>query len=202
MTKQSVHIMVDLETLDTKSTAHVLSAAVVPFDPFSGTPIMLTCTKYVWLSHCVMKQNEMCFGTHDQGGTVSINTLGWWSKQNTKYFTSLLSAYADKNDFKTFIKQFNAEIQNLREEPDIELNIWCTGTFDLDILRNASERFGVEFAVPYYAQKDVRVCRVIAEQNGLIDDMPATHNAYEDCLRQIKYVSAVYGNIKDGRATE
>ena len=40
----------------------------------------------------------------------------------------------------------------------------------------------------------------MAEDFELIGDMEASHNAYEDCLRQIKYVSAVYGKLNNARS--
>ena len=55
--------------------------------------------------------------------------------------------------------------------------------------------------LPYWSAKDVRVARQIAETFDLLDYTPeVTHDAYDDCIRQIKYVSAVYGRLYHTRS--
>ena len=201
---QTVHLMVDLETLDTAPTAHVLSASVVMFDPITGYVTGMaehveTLTDYNVINWAFRKQRPMNFGLAKQAGaTVSTGTLSWWHDTNKEYFDELISdASAAGMAFEDFIRQFNGELYDLITVKELDVCVWCTGTFDLDILRSASKRYGIEWAVPYWAYKDVRVARQMAEDFELIGDMEASHNAYEDCLRQIKYVSAVYGKLNN-----
>lgn len=201
---QTVHLMVDLETLDTAPTAHVLSASVVMFDPITGDVIGMPSDAKIFADYNVInwalhKKRPMNFGLAKQAGaTVSTNTLSWWQDTNKEYFDKLISDTSTAGmTFEDFIRQFNGDIHSLINVEELDVCVWCTGTFDLDILRSASKRYGIEWAVPYWTYKDVRVARQMAEDFELIGDMEASHNAYEDCLRQIKYVSAVYGKLNN-----
>jgi len=204
---QTVHLMVDLETLDTAPTAHVLSASVVMFDPITGDIISMDENEKIFADYNVInwafrKKRPMNFGLAKQiGATVSMSTLSWWHNTNKEYFDKLISdTSATGMTFDDFIHQFNGDFHNLVKIEELNVCVWCTGTFDLDILRSASKRYGIEWAVPYWAYKDVRVARQMAEDFLLVGVMEASHNAYEDCLRQINYVSAVYGKLNRARS--
>ena len=202
---QAIHLMVDLETLDTAPTAHVLSASVVMFDPVTGEVTALTpdsertTEAFKSILYSFVSKKPINFGLKTQkGATTSTSTLAWWQKTNATYFQELAGEHNDAC-FERFITGFNDMMKYLVKEQELDVCIWCTGSFDLDILRSASERYGLRWQVPYWAYKDVRVARQIAEDFELIGDMEASHNAYEDCLRQIKYVSAVYGRLNHTR---
>ena len=65
------HLMVDLETLDTKTSATILTLGAVRFDPFTNAPM-----KELYLRVDIDSQDKL-------GCTVSEDTLQWWSQQNT-----------------------------------------------------------------------------------------------------------------------
>lgn len=204
---KTIHLMVDLETLDTKPTAHVLSASVVMFDPVTGEVMEMpekteATADYNVINWAFLKKKPMNFGlSHQRDATLSVSTLSWWLGKNRQYFNELTGeAPAGDMSFQDFIRQFNDELHTLINIEELNVCVWCTGSFDLDILRSASERYGIKWMVPYWAYKDVRVARQIAEDFEIIGDMEASHNAYEDCLRQIKYVSAVYGRLNHTRS--
>lgn len=99
-TKQ-VHFMLDLETLDTAPTAHVLSAALIMFDPITGEVIapsddidnvfMFDSVKTI-----LKTKKSIVFGLeHQAESTISAKTLGWWNTQNKAYFDTLLTADDD-----------------------------------------------------------------------------------------------------------
>lgn len=205
--KQTIHLMVDLETLDTSPTAHVLSASVVMFDPITGEVMEMpekteAMPVYNVINWAFREKKPMNFGlSHQRDATLSVSTLSWWLNKNRQYFNELTGEYtASDTSFQDFIRRLNDELRILIDIEELNVCVWCTGSFDLDILRSASERYGVKWAVPYWAYKDVRVTRELAEDFELISDMEASHNAYEDCLRQIKYVSAVYGRLNHTRS--
>jgi len=85
---QTVHLMVDLETLDTAPTAHVLSASVVMFDPITGYVTGMaehveTLTDYNVINWAFRKNRPMNFGLAKQtGATASTSTLCWWQDTN------------------------------------------------------------------------------------------------------------------------
>lgn len=147
------------------------------------------------------KKRPINFGLDQQrGATSSTSTLKWWVEQNKTYFDKLVHDKPQAGmTFEDFIRQFNSELHTLINVKEFDVCVWCTGSFDLDTLRNATERYGLKWVVPYWAYKDVRVARQIAEHFDLIGELKASHNAYEDCVRQIKYVSAVYDRLSYAR---
>lgn len=76
-------IMVDLETLDTKPSAIVLSIGLCRFDPAAADPIR--DKHYVVLSVGDQEENER---------TVSDGTLNWWSERSDEAKSVLLLAAA------------------------------------------------------------------------------------------------------------
>lgn len=204
---KSIHFMLDLETLDTAPTAHVLSAALVIFDPITGEILAPEQTienslLFKYVRRIFDTKKSIVFGLeHQAGATVSAKTLNWWNQQNKQYFYSLISTEESEDTFHAFLIDFSNTMYDLVNFEECDVHVWCTGTFDLDILRNATARYGLKWNVPYWAYKDVRVAKQMAETFNLLDEIPeVTHDAYDDCLRQIKYVSAVYGKLNNARS--
>ena len=205
---KSIHLMLDLETLDTTPTAHVLSAALVMFDPITGEILDppsgfedIFIFKYARRSFNSRKQQV--FGLdHQNGSTVSLHTLQWWHNTNKPFLDEMTMVDSNHQEsFHGFLIDFTNTMHELVNIRELDVNIWCTGTFDLDILRNATRRYGLVWNVPYWAYKDVRVARQMAETFDLLDEpITTTHDAFDDCLRQIKYVSAVYGRLNNTRS--
>ena len=79
------HLMVDLETLDTKTSATILTLGAVRFDPFSNTPM-----KELYLRVDIDSQDAL-------GCTVSDDTLKWWNQQDT----NIMEEAIDPTDFAT-----------------------------------------------------------------------------------------------------
>lgn len=205
MTKpKQVHFMLDLETLDTAPTAHVLSAALVMFDPITGEVLWPPRDiEYTFLFNAVREifntKRSIVFGlAHQNGSTISAKTLAWWNKQNKANFDTLIKDDETNWSLQEFLIDFSRTMTHLTKVDECDVHIWCTGTFDIDIVKNATERYGLSWKLPYWSGKDVRVARQIAETFDLLDNTPeVTHDAYDDCIRQIKYVSAVYGKLNN-----
>lgn len=205
---KSIHLMLDLETLDAAPTAHVLSAALVMFNPITGEILnppdsldnmfILDAAKKSFNS-----RKQLVFGLdHQNGSTVSVQTLLWWHNTNKQFLDEMTMVDSNHQEsFHKFIIDFTNTMHELIKTRELDVNIWCTGSFDLDILKNATERYGLAWNVPYWAYKDVRVARQMAETFDLLDEpIKTTHDAFDDCLRQIKYVSAVYGKLNNARS--
>lgn len=204
---EEVHFMLDLETLDTAPTAHMLSAALVMFDPVTGKVLAPPQDpEYTLLFNSVREifntKKSIVFGLgHQMGSTVSTRTLDWWNKTNKAYFDTLITGDTNKGSLNDFLIDFSRTTNRLINIDECEVHVWCTGTFDVDIIRNATERHGLRWHLPYWSVKDVRVARHLAETFNLLDHAPeVTHDAYDDCIRQIKYVSAVYGKLNNARS--
>jgi hypothetical protein len=82
--------------------------------------------------------------------------------------------------------------------------IWNTGTFDVDIINNAVKReLSInKAAINFWEVRDVRSLRQLNDDFGLNnDEWPTSHNAKDDCLRQISYVHSVYGALSERGTT-
>lgn len=189
MENVELHYMLDMETLSTAPTAHILELALVGFDPNNGN----------------IKQHRTFMytfgGVVDQKGAhVSRSTVAWHMKQGgfERYFMEE-HPYADFNVAMREIVEHFYELKN----KGVKVRVWCTGTFDVDILNSAANRLGLSHQlIRPFDVRDVRTMRQVGDDTKLQDrsNEIVTHNAYEDCIRQIGYVAKVYGAL-NGRTT-
>ena len=189
--KPQVHFMLDLETLDTKPSAHILELALICFCPFTGR-----------VNDALSR--HMRFGLIPQkGATASTSTLNWWTTTNLEYFTTLIDNTKTYEEPLHFVLSEFADLFNgIRENS--ELRIWNTGMFDVDILNDAARRSmsAITSLINFWEVRDVRALRQVAEDFGLSnDEWPTSHNAKDDCLRQISYVHSVYGALSERETT-
>lgn len=189
--KPQVHFMLDLETLDTKPSAHILELALICFCPYTGR-VNEALSRHVR------------FGLIQQkGATISPSTLSWWSNENQQYFMELIDNIKADNAFlKDELLEIVELFNNVREHS--ELRIWNTGTFDVDIFNDAAKRvfYEIKNVINFWEVRDVRSLRQVAEDFGLLnDEWPTSHNAKDDCLRQISYVHSVYGALSERGTT-
>lgn len=189
--KPQVHFMLDLETLDTKPSAHILELALICFCPFTGR-----------VNDALSR--HMRFGLIPQkGATASTSTLNWWTTTNLEYFTTLIDNTKTYEEPLHFVLSEFADLFNgIRENS--ELRIWNTGMFDVDILNDAARRSmsAITSLINFWEVRDVRALRQVAEDFGLSnDEWPTSHNAKDDCLRQISYVHSVYGALSERGTT-
>lgn len=168
------HLMVDLETLDVKSTATVLTLGAVRFDPFSNAPM-----KELYLRVDIDSQDKL-------GCTVDDNTLKWWNQQDVSIMEEAFDP-RDRIPIHEVINQFHALAWNCDA-------FWSHGaTFDLMILQNLYDRLGRTYPWQYWQMRDTRTLFDI----GHDPEMPqgSKHNALEDAKRQAIGVRNVYRKL-------
>ena len=174
------HFMVDLETLATTPDAHILETALVKFNPVTGDVYDL---KSFHVRHGLDKQD---------GAVVNTETVDWWYKTNRDYFAKLLNPTKKRPLLGTLLR-----MKDLFEmaRGDGGLYVWNTGTFDTDLLNNAFKRLVDPDAtlINFWEVRDCRALKTIGEIFPLLQQNTAsvTHNAYEDCIRQIEYITNV-----------
>lgn len=174
-----IEAMIDIETLDTKPSAVVLSIGIVLWGPDG---VLDTRALYPSLS----EQAAL-------GRTVSEGTVRWWLQQDPTAWERAFVVRAGRMTLEmTRIALFNA----LKVEPVAA--VWANGpAFDLVILENL---FGVE-NVPwkFYEGRDVRTIR---EEAVLHDWKPKgeflRHDPVDDCLYQIAVVEEARRRIDLG----
>lgn len=190
--KPQVHFMLDLETLDTKPSAHILELALICFCPFTGR-----------VNEALSR--NVRFGLSRQvGSTISPSTMQWWVETNEQYFNELL----------TYVCERDQQLQNILFDLDLlmseirvqgsDVRVWNTGSFDVDIVNDAARRVLGKNSpmINFWEVRDVRSLRQVTEDFGIYDgEWPISHNAKDDCLRQISYVHSVYGALSERGTT-
>jgi 3' exoribonuclease, RNase T-like len=166
------HIMVDLETLATTPNCVILTIGAVKFDPFDNyiknNVSLADLDKFYARIDLDSQPNR-----HIDDGTVE-----WWSKQNQAAQNEAFNEN-DRIPLSEALDQLHKFIwQSSRT--------WCQGpSFDIPILEHAYREFGKPTPWNYSQTRDSRtVCDLVSVE------LPAelqttTHNAAEDCYKQI-----------------
>lgn len=186
MKKKEIHFMLDLETLSTKPNAHILELALVCFDPFTGKVDSL------WTTHATF--GGMC---SQVGSDISDDTLAWWLEQDTKLADLYYDGTKQYDSLPDTLETIREILVGLRKQ--FKVRVWCTGSFDIDIVNNAAVRFlGEKNIITPFEARDVRTVRQLASDFNLPSvELEYEHTAYNDCLRQIRYVTDVYGALSE-----
>ena len=174
------HFMVDLETLSPQPNAHILETALVCFNPISGEV-------YEHGTFHVRHGLDVQEGYH-----IRAETIEWWYKTNRDYFAKLLNPSEKQSLVKT-LHQMQALFDDARG--DGGLLVWNTGTFDVELLNNAFKRL-IDPNMTLINFWEVRDCRTLQTIGDMFPRLQqtvseATHNAYEDCIRQIGHITDV-----------
>jgi len=160
-------VMFDIETLDTKSTAVMLSIAAVEFDDQQHQVLY---HGFIDIQSCI-----------DKGLTISADTLLWWMNQSTaakKIFTMATSPLE-----KVLKKLINRTDWKTVDE------CWANGSdFDFPIIANAFRACDLVVPWPYYKQRDYRTVRKLFSQS-VLDELTVkptvAHDAEADCIAQL-----------------
>lgn len=180
------HFMIDIETLSTAVNAVVLSVGAVEFDPITGE---IKRNFYYELDLSEQKERH-----------ISASTVQWWLKQcmeNQKNIDLMVKENKWKNSIASVLIKLGAFISGndinylKRAEGYEKISLWsCDPDFDIAILANLYEEHKLPVPWKYSEPKSVRTVRTLAELHniGLPKDN-ASHNALEDCIRQVAEIA-------------
>jgi hypothetical protein len=166
-------IMIDIETLDTRSTGVILSIGAVTFNE---TSIGHSFHRNIDIDSCLKL-----------GMTVSGSTIAWWMEQPDaarKVFQK--QGIHIVNVLDSFSRAFTwSKIEE----------VWANGTdFDLAMLTNAFDRTGLRRPWPYYKARDYRTARNMFPRE-LFDKVrfkpQVAHDALEDAQSQALTLQAL-----------
>ncbi|NIT13215.1 MAG: hypothetical protein GTN99_02925 [Candidatus Dadabacteria bacterium] len=182
-------LMVDLETLDVKPTAVVVSFAAIPFDMDKK----LSFIEMVDGGHPVLYHKLAVEPQITGGRTVSASTLGWWLTQEEDARTDIALACGKENPlldlhgplcrFYEFAKEYECE------------RIWGNGpSFDNAILRSLFDDLETEFPFKYNVDRDLRTLvdmtqesYVVETPEGMVPHHPVHDAAFQIVRAQIAW---------------
>lgn len=172
--------MLDIETMGNTTNSIILQVAMVKFNRYTGEIID---KMQVRISG---KEQE------DLGLIYTDSTIEWWNKTNPEKFNKLLTEdVSSVEEALDMISSF-IYVDPIHKGHDKENNsdrIWCHATFDIPILGFLYQVAGRPTPWSYVTVRDIRTLVDLSE----IDltqynwDTEKTHNAFDDCLFQIKY---------------
>jgi hypothetical protein len=150
------YFMFDIETLDTESTAVVLSAAIIHFDSDSTESYHELVDRACFIKFKIKEQLAI-------GRSSSKETIAWWERQSTlaqevsqKPSDKDLSAIEGLNILKNYITQHGGNNQIF----------WARGSLDQMAIDSLAKSFGVEPIARYSAWRDTRTAIDLLAENG------------------------------------
>ena len=179
------HFMVDIETLSTAVNAVVLSVGAVEFDPITGK-----------IERELYRELRLDM---QHARNVSADTVHWWAKQlSENNATNILAKdNANKTPPHTVVFELAEFFKcgglygTTQPEEYKNIEVWaCDPDFDLAILSNLYGELNLPVPWKYWNTRSVRTVRTLAKLHniGLPRDN-ASHNALEDCIRQVAEIA-------------
>jgi len=171
------NLMIDLETMGTGNNSAIVAIGAAYFDPLTAE---LGGTYYT----AVDLQSNLDCGLQVDGDTVM-----WWMSQSDDARAALQGGIKLPEMLRDFSRWCGAS-----GNPK---SVWSHATFDHVILMNAYEKAGVPSPFHYRAAKDIRTLSYLASPNDVMF-VGEQHNALDDAVHQVKYVSKMIQEIKNG----
>jgi|LakMenEpi03Aug12_release.lakeMendotaPanAssembly.Ray.scaffolds.fasta_scaffold102448_3 hypothetical protein len=159
-------IMIDIETLGTGPAACIITIAAQVFDPLIPTTDWDRYPSYYARIDPESQPDR----------TIEQNTLDWWAIQPQHIQDEAFGEHADRVDLKTSLTDLGRLIWHSKR-------FWANGpTFDANIIEHAFKSYNMALPWQFWTVRDARTVY------SLWPNLPkptATHNALDDCRRQI-----------------
>lgn len=168
-------VMFDLETLDTKPSAVILSLGAVKFDP--RTVGIDADAPKLSLRIDIDTQSLM-------GRTISESTLTWWSTQSKEAQEAAFSEEG-RTPLTEAVEQFHKFVWNSDR-------VWSQGSFDVNIMEHLYTSLNRPFTWQYWQVRDSRTLFDFID--GQLD-RTKHHDAVEDAIEQAKGVQRALRKI-------
>lgn len=180
-----IDIMVDIETLGTKSDATITQISAVAFDIQTGEHI----SKFNVIAD--IEKNEKPL-------RVDGGTLKWWLKTNHDLLKDLLLSGTHSSE--DILREFHTWISDFGKD---NVYLWGNGIlFDSKLIEHQMESIGLRYPIFYKNDRDVRTIVDLAGRKLGIseselkirykDSKLIEHNAYDDVVYQINLVVGCY----------
>lgn len=161
--KQVINIAIDLETLSLESDAAIISIAAVPFNP-KVEEVNVFNVFQVFPQGAVKELEEFYEVVNAtscalQGMHIDMETVKWWSNQNTEAKAELLTR--QPLNIGEAMNAFHNYLEGMKKAYDAEIVVWAQGAeFDFPKLRNAYRNCMAGTSLPW-GYREVRDARSI-----------------------------------------
>ncbi len=178
------HVMLDLETLDSATSAVVLSIGAVRFDPFNTGSTGVDARFYVEFDVDGLQLQQR------MGRTTSAKTIAWWMSQGAmakqvfvpKFPKDPVHALGQFDDFLNVIP---------------ETKLWGNGAdFDNLIIGSMYDSFSLKRPWSYGKNRCYRTLKSLPGAPALLIREGTEHNAYDDALTQAKHLQQIYAWLR------
>ena len=175
-------LMLDIETLGCRPTSVITQLGACLFDRKTGE------RGDSFIRNIDVADSLMA------GFTIDKETVDWWRQQPDEYKTWITDCVHPKEaltEFTEFCKKHKPK------------GVWSHATFDIPILFNAYTITNIDVPFHYRVCRDIRTLVDIAtlskKSKKTIQERQAkkTHNALDDCVRQIEYCTLCFTMIKN-----
>lgn len=177
------HLMIDIETLDTKPTAVVLSVGACQFELETGE---------IGVQY---NSGPLVINTQLQAGrTISENTLRWWMQAEQEA--------ARASSFGSNVVHVSGALNALRDLADENTIVWGNDpAFDCVILEDLYRTmWSCEAPWKFYNRQCVRTYRRLPGADAVPRVKPVVaHDPLADAVAQAQHVCAIYAHLFGGR---
>ncbi len=180
------HVMVDIETLDTKPTALVLSIGAVAFDPFTKE---LGETFYVEFTDDAKTQQEL-------GRTVDADTVSWWMQQSEEARqTAMATPARDPRPLHriTTFEGLDKFAEYLARNGGRDIELWGNGAdFDNVVIGSLYDSFSVKKPWSYSRNRCYRTIKRLFGDKVPLVRHGTHHNGLDDAITQAKHLQEIF----------
>jgi DNA polymerase III epsilon subunit-like protein len=157
-------VMIDIETMGTRSTSMIVQIGACYFNRVTGE---IGDTFKVHIYHS------------NDDFTVDWSTIKWWLEREEIARQSIIS---DELEVRTAVTRLKVFLTNA-------VYVWSHATFDIPILLNTFDKVGEKFPIHYTKMRDIRTLIDIKNDNkkSTLDRKGTHHDALDDCKFQVAY---------------
>ena len=169
--------MIDLETLDVKPSAVILTVGAVKFNP--QTISARDELQELYMRVDINEQDKL-------NRSISENTVTWWQTQDEEVQNE---AFTDEGrlQLSNVIEEINKFVWNSGK-------VWSQGSFDINILENLYNSLDISPPWQYWQVRDSRT--LFDYVDGSLDKTINLHNALEDAAQQALAVQRALSKIR------
>ena len=173
-----MHVMIDIETMSTRTDAAVFQIGAMAFEFKSGGKVFNSKAFSSWVN----LQSSIDAGLH-----IDPSTIAWWMQQDNNVRADAAVGMQYGPGLGVALKDLDEWVMKEFEVPwDVVEGVWAKPiTFDLTILTTAYNRLGRDIPWNWRAGRDLRTLFHLAGGEPQMMFGGVAHSAVDDCEHQI-----------------